>query len=278
MTQKKGRRKKTSKKASEKTTMEKVDTNQTQTQKVLIKEGDFVLIDYTGEIKDSGEVFDTTFEEEARKYGIYNERTTYGPTLVIVGERWVVEGLDNSLISREEGEEYSVEVPPEEGFGRRDSKKIVTTTVRKLRRAGYEGDLAPGVVINVDGAPAIIRAVVSGRVMLDFNPPLAGKTLVYKVKIRKIIKDRKDKIISLVEKYLKQDMEGILIDESNNAVKINMNDKSITKPELHLHKKEIAEDLMKYIEGINEVIFTEHIKKEGTKEEEKPQQESNQVQ
>lgn len=277
MAQKKGRSK-VRKKASEKTMKHKTENNQTKKQKLIVKEGDFVLIDYTGEIKDSGEVFDTTDEEEAKKHGIFNERTAYGPMLVIVGERWVVEGLDKSLINKEEGEEYSIEVPPEEGFGRRDSKKIVTTTIRKLRKSGYEGDLAPGVVINVNGTPAIVRAVVSGRVMLDFNPPLAGKTLVYKVKIRKIIKDRKDKITSLIEKHLKQDMQGISIEEGNNSVKIDMKDKSIIKPELHLHKKAIAEELMKYIEGINEVIFIEHIVSEEVKKEGKPQQEANQVQ
>lgn len=269
MAQKKSRKRKTTKKKVKEEKAEK---------KLVIKEGDFVLVDYIGKVKDSGEIFDTTIEEEARKADIYNERTKYGPMLVIVGERWVVEGLDKSLINRSEGDEYTIEVPPEEGFGRRDSKKIVTTTIRKLRKAGYEGDLAPGVVLNVNGAPAIVRAVVSGRVMLDFNPPLAGKTLVYDVKIRKVIRDRKEKITSLIERHLKQDMDGIVVEEENGRVVIDMGDKTITKPELHLHKREIADDLMKYIEGVTEVVFTERIKKEETKEEEKPQPETGQDQ
>lgn len=269
MAQKKSRKRKTAKKKVKEEKAEK---------KLVIKEGDFVLVDYIGKVKDSGEIFDTTIEEEARKADIYNERTKYGPMLVIVGERWVVEGLDKSLINRSEGDEYTIEVPPEEGFGRRDSKKIVTTTIRKLRKAGYEGDLAPGVVLNVNGAPAIVRAVVSGRVMLDFNPPLAGKTLVYDVKIRKVIRDRKEKITSLIERHLKQDMDGIVVEEENGRVVIDMGDKTITKPELHLHKREIADDLMKYIEGVTEVVFTERIKKEETKEEEKPQPETGQDQ
>lgn len=270
MAQRKSRGKRSKKKKVEK---EKADKDE-----LVIKEGDFILIDYIGKVRDSGEIFDTTIEEEARKANIYSERTKYGPTLVIVGEKWVVEGLDKSLINRKEGEEYTVEVPPEEGFGRRDSKKIVTTTIRKLRKAGYEGDIAPGVVINVNGAPAIVRAVVSGRVMLDFNPPLAGKTLIYDVKIRKVIRDRKEKIISLIDRHFKQDMNGIKVDEEDGKVVIDLGDKTIVKPELHLHKREIAYDIMKYIDGVTEVVFTEHIKKEETKGEEKPQQETGQDQ
>jgi len=272
MAQKKSGKKKATKKKTRKS------EGKAAKQEVVIKEGDFVLVDYVGKVKDSGEIFDTTIEEEAKRADIYNERTKYGPMLVIVGERWVVEGLDKSLVNKKEGEEYTVEVPPEEGFGRRDSKKIVTTTVRKLRKAGYEGDLAPGVVLNVNGSPAIVRAVVSGRVMLDFNPPLAGKTLVYDVKIRKVIRDRKEKIASLIERHLKQDMEGIVVEEENGKVLIDMGDKTINKPELHLHKREIAEDLMKYIDGVMEVVFTEHIRREETREEEKPQQETSQAQ
>ncbi len=266
------------KKSRRKTTKKKTGKEKMEEKELKIKEGDFVLIDYIGKVKDSGEVFDTTIEEEAKKADIYNERTKYGPMLVIVGERWVVEGLDKSLLNKKEGEEYIVEVPPEEGFGRRDSKKIVTTTIRKLRKAGYEGDLAPGVVLNVNGAPAIVRAVVSGRVMLDFNPPLAGKTLVYNVWIRKVIRDRKEKIVSLVERHLKQDMDGITVDEKNGKIIIDFGDKTIAKPELHLHKKEIADDLMKYIDGVTEIMFTEHIKREESKEEEKLQQEISQDQ
>ena len=227
-----------------------------------ISEGDFVLIDYVGKVKDSGEIFDTTLEEEAKKANIYSEKTKYGPMLVVVGERWVVEGLDKSLVGRKENEEYTVEVPPEEGFGRRDSKKIVTTTIRKLRKAGYEGDLAPGVVLNVNGAPAIVRAVVSGRVMLDFNPPLAGKTLIYEVKIRKIVKDRKDKIRSLIERHIKDGLEELKIEDQGKKVKIDLGRVSIDKPEIHLAKRDVANDILKYINDVEEIVFIERIIKE----------------
>ncbi len=251
--------------------MEKTAKKKKQPRKIA--EGDFVLIDYVGMVKDSGEVFDTTIEEEAKKANIYSERGRYKPLLVVVGERWVIEGLDKSLVGKKEGEEYTVEIPPEEGFGRRDSKKIVTTTIKKLRRAGYEGEVAPGMVITVNGAPAVIRAVVSGRVMLDFNPPLAGKTLKYNVKVHKIITRRKDKIKALIEKYLGDDIEKVNFRDEKEAIKIDMGDLALNKPDIHYQKRRIADDLIKYIDGIKEVDFIDKVVKEESEEtnhEEKP--------
>ena len=244
----------------------------------VVKTGDFVLIDYTGYVKETDEVFDTTEEKVAKESNIYNPKASYGPTLIIVGEKWVPEGLEESLIGRKEKEEFEVEVPPEKGFGVRDSKKIKTTTVRKLRESGVKGDFSPGNVIEVDGRPAIIRAVVSGRVMLDFNPPLAGKHLKYTVRIEKIIYDLDKKIRELIKHIDSKFMENIKLSirKKDGLLTINLEDNALKNPNLHLSKKSIADSILRYVSEIKKIRFIDEVVKEEAKAKTKIKEEAEQ--
>ncbi|HDN05973.1 MAG TPA: peptidylprolyl isomerase, partial [Candidatus Bathyarchaeota archaeon] len=82
-----------------------------------LKKGDFVLIEYVGKVKETGEVFDTTIEEVAKKERLYKEGEIYEPKLVVIGEGWVLKALDESLTTMEIGKKASVEIPPEKAFG-----------------------------------------------------------------------------------------------------------------------------------------------------------------
>jgi len=68
-----------------------------------LKKGDFVLIEYVGKVKETGEVFDTTIEEVAKKERLYKEGEIYEPKLVVIGEGWVLKALDESLTTMEIG-------------------------------------------------------------------------------------------------------------------------------------------------------------------------------
>ena len=230
-------------------------------QQKKIKNGDFIYIDYIGIIKETNDVFDTTIKEEAEKAGISHEEV-YEPMLVIVGEKWVVDGLDEALANRTEKEYFEVEIPPEKGFGRRDSKKIVTTTLRKLRRGGLKGDIRPGMVIQVNNVPAIVKAVVSGRVMLDFNPPLAGKNLIYKIWIRKILKSLDEKVNALIKKHSREIAESSKINIREGVVEILLNTLTIENPRIGSAKKKIAEDIIKYIPDVKGIRFIEEMFRE----------------
>ncbi len=272
MAKKKGGGRKTGKAGGKKKAQKTQETKQEVAR--VVEKGDFILINYIGEVRDTGEVFDTTLEEKAKEAGIYRENERYKPILVVVGEKWILEGVDEALVGKREGEEFTVEVPPEKGFGVRDSRKIVTTTIKKLQRAGYEGEIAPGVVLNIDGRPAIVRAVAGGRVMLDFNPPLAGKVLKYWVKIEKILKDRGEKISALIERHLGDNASEIDVREEDGAVILDMKDLALKEPRLHLEKKGVGDDILRYIEGVEEVRFIDRVAKEAKEETQaEPQQE-----
>lgn len=238
---------------------------------MAIQKGDIIYVDYIGYVADTNEVFDTTIEEEARKAGIYRSEQRYGPMVIAVGERWVVEGLDESFVGKDEGQEYEVEVPPEKGFGERDPKKIRILTEKRLRDMGVRGNIAPGNAVIVDGVPAMIRAVSGGRVLLDFNPPLAGKRLKYKVFIRKVCSTLRDKVEALVKRHSEElfSKATIRISEKTGVVELRLNGATIKNPSLHPAKKGIADDILKLLKQIKKVRFVEEVSREA---EEQPQQ------
>ena len=46
-----------------------------------VKKGDFIEVEYTGKVSESGDIFDTTSEETAKKAGIPGDRK-YEPVVV----------------------------------------------------------------------------------------------------------------------------------------------------------------------------------------------------
>ncbi|RLE38360.1 hypothetical protein DRJ17_04240 [Candidatus Woesearchaeota archaeon] len=153
---------------------------------MVIKDKDFIEIEYTGSYKADGTVFDTTDKKIAQEEDIYNENATYGPKIVCIGEKNIIKGIDDFLKGKEPGI-YELDVKPEDAFGKKDPKllKIVPT------KAFTSNEIKPfpGLQVNIDGMIGVIKTVSGGRTIVDFNHPLAGHELHYKIKVNKIIED-----------------------------------------------------------------------------------------
>lgn len=173
-----------------------------------ISKGDFVEVEYTGKTKEDNIVFDTTDEETAKKNNIYAAKMQYGPVAVCIGEGQILKGLDEELEGKEAGKEYTIELTAERAFGKKDAKLIRMIPVSAFRKQGI--DPQPGLEVNVDGILGIIRRVGGGRCLIDFNHPLAGKGIIYKVKINKIITDDKEKVKSYLRFALGPKIEAEL--------------------------------------------------------------------
>ncbi|HLC76688.1 MAG TPA: peptidylprolyl isomerase, partial [archaeon] len=61
-----------------------------------MQKGDFVKIAYVGRLE-TGEIFDLTDAETAKKEGIYNSKIIYRDLPVVVGARFLIKGLDSAL-------------------------------------------------------------------------------------------------------------------------------------------------------------------------------------
>ena len=164
---------------------------------MIIKKHDFIEIEYTGILKADQVAFDTTSEAEAKKHHIHRPSTTYGPLTVCVGEHFLLKGLDDFLVGKEVGKQYTIDLTPEQGFGKKDAKLVQMIPMSKFNQSKLNP--FPGLQINVDGSVGTVKTVGSGRVMIDFNHPLSGKDLTYTFTIKGIVSDDAKKVTA----YLK---------------------------------------------------------------------------
>jgi peptidylprolyl isomerase len=230
---------------------------------VPILKSDFIVVDYTGRVKETGEVFDTTVEEIAKEEKLYKEGELYEPRLVVVGEGWVLKALDEALLSFKLKKKESVEIPPEKAFGNRDPEKMRLVPLRRLTARGITPKL--GEQVEYDKRLAIVRTMGSGRVQLDFNPPLAGKTLVYEVTVKKKLKTDAEKISALIHRRIPAvEAEMFKFKVGNANVTVKMPDEALYVEGIQLAKRGIALDIQRYLPKITTVKFIETFKKRET--------------
>ncbi|MCW4029785.1 MAG: peptidylprolyl isomerase [Candidatus Bathyarchaeota archaeon] len=228
---------------------------------MALQKGDFILIDYVAKVKETNEVFDTTKEDVAKKEHLHKEGEIYEPKLVVVGESWVLKALDESLLSMEIEQAQTVEIPADKAFGPRDPEKIRRVPIKQL----YAKEINPviGARIEFQGKQATVRAIGAGRVLLDFNPPLAGRTLIYDVTATKKLDTAEAKIGALIHRRIP------VVEESK--FKLTLKDQSLTidMPEdtfyvegVQIAKRGIAMDIQKFLPELAETSFVETFKSE----------------
>ena len=226
----------------------------------VIAQGDFVLVEMTGRAVETDEVFDTTDEELAKEQGIHDENRTYGPKLVVVGEGYVLKGLDDRLPGLKLEETAEVEIPPEEAFGERSPENVRTLPYRILRSKGVSPVI--GQQIELDGRSAVVRSVGAGRVQLDYNHPLAGRKIVYHVKTTTRYEGDEDKMRALIgRRFLGVDLDKFKLKILKKKVRIQIPDEIFFGENIQIAKRGVALDIQKYFENINEVEYTEVIQR-----------------
>jgi FKBP-type peptidyl-prolyl cis-trans isomerase 2 len=225
-----------------------------------VKEGDFLLLEMTGKSVDTGDVFDTTNEELAKEEGIYDENRTYGPRLVVVGESYVLKGLDEKLPGLKLEESAEVEIPPEEAFGERNQDNVRTMPFRMLRSKGVNP--VPGQQVEMDGRTAQVRSVAAGRVQLDYNHPLAGRKIAYEVKPTARYESDEEKIRALIgRRFFGIDLDLFKIKVLKKKVRIEIPDEIFFGENIQIAKRGVAMDIHRYFENVDEIEYNEIIKR-----------------
>ncbi len=224
-----------------------------------MKKGDFVKIEYTGRVKDTKEIFDTTDESLAKENNIFKENTKYGAASIIVGAGYVVSGLDKKLLDIDANASSKFDIHSDEGFGKRDSKLIKIISSAQFSKEKIVP--VPGQYItlgnNVSGK---ILSASSGRVRVDFNHPLAGKILEYEVKTLGLITEPTKKLDVITGFYFGGLGQKIKSSLSEGKADISM-PKAFFKFVPDDLRKKIEGDIKKHIEGVKEVSFSEQKEK-----------------
>ncbi|HIP16878.1 MAG TPA: peptidylprolyl isomerase [Methanothermococcus okinawensis] len=146
----------------------------------VVKNGSTVSINYIGMFK-NGTVFDTSIKSVAEKYGIYNPNREYKPINFTVGAGQVIKGLERGVLGMHVGENKIIEIPPEEAYGPIREDLIIPIPIEYFIKANITPVV--GSYVYVRGQPAKIVKVNNTHVVLDFNSPMAGKTLIFNITV-----------------------------------------------------------------------------------------------
>lgn len=225
-----------------------------------VNEGDLVYIEYEGWIKHPGgedELFDTTNEELAKEHGIHDEKKRYGEVPAIVGRGRLMQGLDEALVGATVGEDHEVVIPPEKGMGERDPKLVELFPIREFHR--QEIDPKPGMEVHIRNRHGIVTAVTAGRVRVDFNNPLAGKTLLYRFKVNKKLKSAKAKALAIIEMDY-GDSEGFQVKVEKGVAEIILPEVCKYDEKWFVTKYKVVSDLRDFA-GLKAIRFIEEYAK-----------------
>ncbi|RME30873.1 peptidylprolyl isomerase [Candidatus Woesearchaeota archaeon] len=182
---------------------------------MVIEKGTFIELDYTGRLED-GTVFDTTKESVAKEAGL-NPKATYKPTIICVGEGHLLKGLDEFLVGKEPGT-YTVELEPEQAFGKKDAKLLKLVPLKKFT----ENKIKPfvGLEVNIDGSYGVVRSLSGGRVTVDFNHPLASRNLKYDLHVHRVVHSTQEQVAAILD-VIGLHHHGVSVDGDTAVVKVH---------------------------------------------------------
>ncbi len=129
-----------------------------------------VTVDYKGTF-DDGTVFDTSDGKE--------------PLTFQLGKGSVIKGFENAIIGMKVGEKKDTSIMPSDGYGERDERLI-----QQVPKAMFPPDLElkPGLGLKLQAPTgqiitAMVAEVNDEKVTVDFNHPLAGRTLHFQIRL-----------------------------------------------------------------------------------------------
>ena len=122
-------------------------------------------------LTEAGDTIDTTFVGE--------------PASLAIGDGNLLPHFEACLLGLKAGDHQHFTLPPEQAFGQHNQANL-----QRLKRHQFGADmvLEKGLVVSFADAangelPGVISALEGDEVVVDFNHPLAGKTLTFEVKI-----------------------------------------------------------------------------------------------
>jgi len=143
---------------------------------IQANDGDFVKVAYEAMLEDK-EIFDSSNDSGLMEF--------------IVGFGTVFPGIEAAVVGMKQGETKVIKLPASGAYGERDEE-----LVQELPRQSLSAELSPqpgmiiGMMVERDGkkqqVPASITAVAENTVTIDYNHPLAGREIFYRITVEAI--------------------------------------------------------------------------------------------
>lgn len=108
------------------------------------------------------------------------------PASFTFGDGNIPEGFEQALLGLKAGEHAELTIAPERGFGMYNPSNI-----QVLPRSQFKDmELEPGLVVSFQEPggelPGVVTEFTDVKVTVDFNHPLAGKTLIFEVQVESV--------------------------------------------------------------------------------------------
>ncbi len=198
---------------------------------MALKKNDFLEVNFTGKTE-NGEVFDSNIKEDLKE--INQQRQAQGqspvepkPFIFALGQGMFLKGIDDFLIGKPEPKTkkekiYKIKLKPEEAFGKRQQNLIQMMPAKTFREHGLQP--SQGVSFNFDGRPGRVLTVSGGRVIVDFNNPLAGKPVEYDLEILKKLEKPGEKVKALNEFFFRKEVPFKLEGDKKKKLVLDFSD------------------------------------------------------
>jgi peptidylprolyl isomerase len=136
-------------------------------------DGNTVKVHYKGKLED-GTVFDSSQGRD--------------PLEVKLGTNAVIPGFEKGLLGMEVGDKKTITISSEDGYGPRRDELIM-----EVEKSAFPENVTPEVGLQLqmqreDGQtlPVTIAKIEDGKITLDANFPLAGKTLIFELELMEV--------------------------------------------------------------------------------------------
>ena len=165
-----------------------------------MEEGTIVHVDYELYNNETGDLIETTREAVAKEHENHQEDRTYEPMVCIVGGGQLIPGFEAALGEAKKGKETEIVIAPVDAYGEKDTEQIETISIDKLIRAVKDPkSLYLGAPVTINGRQGQLSYLAAGRARIDYNHPMAGKSLKYSFNIVDVIEGKEDKVTALLQ-------------------------------------------------------------------------------
>lgn len=149
-----------------------------------VEVGNTISVDYIGKTTD-GKIFDTSLEQVAKDNALFSPQRAYAPLEFTVGSGQMIPGFENAVKGMKVGEEKTVTLEPKDAYGELRSDLIVAVSGSQFAQANIKPQVGE-TYQTAQGMSATVKEIKGDNVIMDYNPPLAGKQLIFTITVKAI--------------------------------------------------------------------------------------------
>lgn len=215
------------------------------------KDGDFVEVEF--DIYANGKLVQTTDEKKAKENNV--NTSSFGPQTIILGKNFIIEAVDKNIIEKKSQDLQVLELTAEKAYGKR--RKDLIKVLPKSAFDEHNQRIFVGMTYDFNGMYGIVKSIVGGRIMVDFNNPLAGKDIKIEYKVVSKVEDIVKKVTEVLKILLKVPADMFKVEFKEKEVILNLPEQLVPMGDM------IQQSLEQFITDIKDYsVKIEKFKKE----------------